>query len=238
MTSAEADQFIISARKILRAWQWEIDRAHGEAKAEAMAARDSVLGTLMEMAEEFPSKREKIDAIAKGYRYGVWAGWRAWLLPWSEVALNIRPTVFQNVLPATWGGLASGPTFPHIIIAEVDPQWVPAPTSSGGPGSCGISCQAGVTMKALVDQLSVELSDRYVQYLETFMIDLWSEAGFIEFRCGFTLRRDHELRTFTLKMPAAIGETDAKRKMMIAIMFEEIEGLVDTAIAEHKLVSN
>lgn len=32
-------------------------------------------------------------------------------------------------------------------------------------------------MKALVDQLSVELSDRYVQYLETFMIDLWSEAG-------------------------------------------------------------
>ncbi|HTN63377.1 MAG TPA: hypothetical protein VL147_17795 [Devosia sp.] len=93
-------------------------------------------------------------------------------------------------------------------------------------------------MKALVDRLSAELSDRYVQYLETFMVDLWSEAGFIEFRYGFTLRRDHELRTFTLKMPAAIGETDAERKMLIAVIFEEIEGLVDIAIAEHKVASN
>ena len=89
-------------------------------------------------------------------------------------------------------------------------------------------------MKALVDQLSAELSDRYVQYLETFMVDLWSEAGFIEFRCGYTLRRDHELRTFTLKMPATIGETDAERKMLIAIIFEEIEAILDEAIAENR----
>ncbi|HTM78628.1 MAG TPA: hypothetical protein VL133_13490 [Devosia sp.] len=47
-----------------------IDRAHSEAKAEAEAARDSVLGTLMEIAEEFPSKRAKIDASAKGYWQG------------------------------------------------------------------------------------------------------------------------------------------------------------------------
>lgn len=33
VTSAEADQFMISARQALSAWQWEIDRAHGEAKA-------------------------------------------------------------------------------------------------------------------------------------------------------------------------------------------------------------
>lgn len=93
-------------------------------------------------------------------------------------------------------------------------------------------------MKALVERLSAELSDRYIQYLETFMVDLWSEAGFIEFRCGFTLRRDHELRTFTLKVPAAIGKTDAEREVLIAVIFEEIEGRVDSAIAEHKVVSN
>ena len=93
-------------------------------------------------------------------------------------------------------------------------------------------------MKALVERLSAELSDRYIQYLETFMVDLWSEAGFIEFRCGFTLRRDHELRTLTLKVPAAIGKTDAEREVLIAVIFEEIEGRVDSAIAEHKVVSN
>ena len=93
-------------------------------------------------------------------------------------------------------------------------------------------------MKALVERLSAELSDRYIQCLETFMVDLWSAAGFIEFRCGFTLRRDHELRTLTLKVPAAIGKTDAEREVLIAVIFEEIEGLVDSAIAEHKVVSN
>lgn len=40
-------------------------------------------------------------------------------------------------------------------------------------------------MKALVDRLSADLSERYVQYLDTFLVDLWSEEGFIEFRCGF-----------------------------------------------------
>lgn len=73
MTPAEADQFIIRARRILRQWQCEIDQISGEAKLEAMSARDSILGTLMEIAEDFPSKREKIDRIAKDYRYGLWA---------------------------------------------------------------------------------------------------------------------------------------------------------------------
>lgn len=44
-------------------------------------------------------------------------------------------------------------------------------------------------MKALVDRLSVEFSERYVKYLETFMVDLWSEGGFVEFRAGYSLRR-------------------------------------------------
>lgn len=73
MTPAEADQFIIRARRVLRRWQSEIDGLTGEAKDEAISARDTVLGTLMEIAEEFPTKRDKIDAIAKVYRYGVWA---------------------------------------------------------------------------------------------------------------------------------------------------------------------
>jgi hypothetical protein len=73
VTPAEADQFIMRCRRVLPAWQREIDGAYGDAKAEAQAARDSVLGTLMEIADEFPSKRAKIDRIAKEYRYGVWA---------------------------------------------------------------------------------------------------------------------------------------------------------------------
>lgn len=42
-------------------------------------------------------------------------------------------------------------------------------------------------MKAIVDRLSAELTDRYVHYLEAFMVDLWSETDFIEFRSGFPL---------------------------------------------------
>ena len=53
-------------------------------------------------------------------------------------------------------------------------------------------------MKATVDRLSAELTDKYVHHLDTFMVDLWSEAGFIEFR-----RSDHLLRRFKLKVPAS-----------------------------------
>lgn len=93
-------------------------------------------------------------------------------------------------------------------------------------------------MKELVDRLSAELSERYIQYLETFLVDLWSEAGFIEFRCGFTLRRDHELRRFTLKLPAVAGETDGERGLLIVVIFEQIEELIDKAIAERKVDAN
>lgn len=93
-------------------------------------------------------------------------------------------------------------------------------------------------MKALVDRLSAELSERYVHYLETFLVDLWSEAGFIEFRCGFTLRRDHELRRFTLKVPALAGDTDAERELLIVVIFEQIEELIDKAIAERRVAAN
>lgn len=93
-------------------------------------------------------------------------------------------------------------------------------------------------MKALVDRLSAELSSKYIQYIETFMVDLWSEAGFIEFRCGFCLRRDHELRRFTLKVPAVAGETDGERELLIVVIFDEIEELVDKAIAEDRVGAN
>lgn len=93
-------------------------------------------------------------------------------------------------------------------------------------------------MKALVDRLSADLADQYVHYLETFMVDLWSEGGFIEFRCGFTLRRDHELRTFTLKVDADAGQTDAERELLIAVVFDEIEEMLDLAIAAQKVDAN
>lgn len=93
-------------------------------------------------------------------------------------------------------------------------------------------------MKELVGRLSAETADRYVHYVETFLVDLWSEAGFIEFRCGFTLRRDHELRRFTIKVPAMAGETDAERELLIAVIFEQIEELIDNAIAENRVLAN
>lgn len=93
-------------------------------------------------------------------------------------------------------------------------------------------------MKALVDRLSAELSERYIQYLETFMVDLWSEGGFIEFRAGYSLRRDHQLRSFTVKVDADSGQTDAERELLIIVVFDEIEEQIDLAIAENKVAAN
>lgn len=93
-------------------------------------------------------------------------------------------------------------------------------------------------MKATVDRLSAELTERYLHYLETFMVDLWSEAGFIEFRCGFTLRSDHMLCRFKLKVPAVDGDTDGERNLIIAIIFEQIEDIIDKAIAENRTATH
>ena len=93
-------------------------------------------------------------------------------------------------------------------------------------------------MKALVDRLSAELIDQYVLYLETFMVDLWSEHGFIEFRAGYTLRRDHVLRSFTVKVEADAGETDAEREMLVLVVFDEIQEMIDLAIADNRVDAN
>ena len=93
-------------------------------------------------------------------------------------------------------------------------------------------------MKALVDRLSAELTARYVQYLETFMVDLWSDAGFIEFRAGYSLRRDHQLRSFTVKVDADSGQTDAERELFVIVVFDEIEEQIDLAIADNRVDAN
>jgi hypothetical protein len=93
-------------------------------------------------------------------------------------------------------------------------------------------------MKAVVDRLSDELSAKYLPYLEALLVDLWSEGGFIEFRCAFTLRRDHALRQFTLKLAADEGETDDERELLIIVIFEQIEQLIDEAITEQQIEVN
>ena len=93
-------------------------------------------------------------------------------------------------------------------------------------------------MKALVDRLSAELTARYVQYLETFMVDLWSDRGFIEFRVGYSLRRDHRLRSFTVKVDADSGQTDAERELLVIVVFDEIEEQIDLAIADSRVDAN
>lgn len=93
-------------------------------------------------------------------------------------------------------------------------------------------------MKALVDRLSAELVERYIQYLETFLVDLWSDHGLIEFRAGYTLRRDHVLRSFTVKVEADAGQTDAERELLIIVVFDEIGEQIDLAIANDKVAAN
>lgn len=63
LTAAEADEFIMRCRRILPAWQREIDGAYGDTRAEAEAARDSVLETLREIAADFPDKSAKIGCL-------------------------------------------------------------------------------------------------------------------------------------------------------------------------------
>ena len=93
-------------------------------------------------------------------------------------------------------------------------------------------------MDALVDRLSAELTSTYVQYLETFLVDTSIQAGLIEFRCGFSLRRDHKLRQFTLEIPEMSHETDGERELVVVAIFDEIEELIDKAIAERGTATN
>lgn len=93
-------------------------------------------------------------------------------------------------------------------------------------------------MKALVDRLSGELTAKYVEYVETFMVDLSSDVGAVKFRCGFSLRRDHRLRRLSLEIPALAGETDEERALLIVVIFDEIEGMIDEAIAERRVSAN
>lgn len=86
-------------------------------------------------------------------------------------------------------------------------------------------------MKGYVDTLSEGLIDRYKLYLRTFMVDLWSSPGVIEFRVGFSLRKEHKLRGFTLKVGAAEAVTARERRAIIDALFLEIEDHLDEAIA-------
>ena len=93
-------------------------------------------------------------------------------------------------------------------------------------------------MKVTVDRLSAELADRYIHYLDTFMVDLWSDLARIEFRCGFSLRSDHVLRRFQLDIPAIAGDTDDERNLIIGVIFEQIEDVIDKAIAENRAATH
>ena len=48
----------------------------------------------------------------------------------------------------------------------------------------------------------------------------------MEFRTEFTLRRDHRLRPFTVKVEADAGQTDGERELLISVVFDEIEETV------------
>jgi len=93
-------------------------------------------------------------------------------------------------------------------------------------------------MKAYVDTLSEELIESYKLYLETFMVDLWSASGMIEFRVGFSLRDEHKLRSFTLKVGAEEAITQIERRAVIDALFLEIEDQIDEAVASNLVELN
>lgn len=87
-------------------------------------------------------------------------------------------------------------------------------------------------MQAIIDRLSQELSERYLIYLETLLVELVSEGGSLQFRCGFCLRSDHQLRTCRFGVPSGEWSNDAERDAIAAAVFEELEHFIDEEIAE------
>ena len=87
-------------------------------------------------------------------------------------------------------------------------------------------------MKAIIDRLTDELSERYLLYVEQVTVDIWSEGGEIELRCGFTLRRDHYERAVIFKLPATLANNDADREKVLGAVFQQFEILIDRAIAD------
>ena len=86
-------------------------------------------------------------------------------------------------------------------------------------------------MQAYVDELSSALIERYKLYLQTFLLDLWSERGMIEFRFGYSLRSDSKLHTRTFTVGAQEALTTPERLAVVDAMFAEIEDHIDETIS-------
>jgi hypothetical protein len=54
----------------------------------------------------------------------------------------------------------------------------------------------------------------------------------------YSLRRDHLQRSFTVKVEADAGETDAERELLIIVVFDEIEEHIDLAISDNRVAAN
>jgi hypothetical protein len=93
-------------------------------------------------------------------------------------------------------------------------------------------------MQATIDRLSEELSKRYLMYLETLLVELVEDNGALEFRCGFTLRRDHRLRTCRFGVPSGGWSTDQEQGIIATAVFEELEHFIDEEIAEQVQQAN
>ncbi|MCZ4345521.1 hypothetical protein [Devosia neptuniae] len=77
-------------------------------------------------------------------------------------------------------------------------------------------------MKAQVDRMTAELSERFRHYVRDLKVQLWSENGQVEFYTSFRLRRDPRSQEFKLSLPADLGQTDADRAMLVVGIFSLI----------------
>jgi len=85
-------------------------------------------------------------------------------------------------------------------------------------------------MKAQVDRMTAELSERFRHYVRDLKVQLWSDNGQVEFHTSFRLRRDQTVQDFKLSLPAELGRTDAERAMLVVGIFSLISQRIRQAI--------
>lgn len=86
-------------------------------------------------------------------------------------------------------------------------------------------------MGQLVDRLTAELTKRYLQHVETLVVDFRMEDGQAVLWLGFSLRSDHILRQLTLQADVDADHHELSQALIVKGMFQEIGAAIDLALA-------
>jgi len=93
-------------------------------------------------------------------------------------------------------------------------------------------------MQTYIEQISSTLIERHEIYVQIFMVHLWNERVMIEFRFGYSLRRDSKLHARIVKVGAQEALTSSERRATADAMLAEIEDHIDETISATRLEVN